>query len=314
MRCVQCQLPFHQHCIDNVTNASAWTCSRCESSSHPSQAPVVAQASEKMREDSPITLIHYNNLLSQLETLTAAVQACTSGIENNNLLILSQAAEIGSCRHEIEALKTENSVLRARVESLENKTEKTLPVQEIRKRLEREPNLIVSGIQEDPQQDMLSICRDLFRPIIDNPEQDIVSARRIGGLSQNRSRLVQVILSRPGLKYHVLKHKSNLNTTRYPRCKVFNDLTPMQSEQLRSLRSELSVRQGRGETGVTIKYIEGEPRIVENWQRQATTHPGNLANTEHDPTTAEATGNSKRHRSQDSTPEQPLKNSRIHPN
>lgn len=59
---------------------------------------------------------------------------------------------------------------------------------------------------------------------------------------------------------HILKNKSKLPAT----INAKSDLTPYQRDQLRRLREELAERNTKGEEKLTIKYINGCPRIVKD--------------------------------------------------
>ena len=66
----------------------------------------------------------------------------------------------------------------------------------------------------------------------------------------------------------VLRNKKMLmgkpNTAQYS---IISDQTPMQEKFLKDLRTELEDRKASGEKNITIKYIDGNPKIVSNFRQ-----------------------------------------------
>lgn len=262
-----------------------------------------------------LTTAHFSVMMDKLEAMTLAIQKCTEGVGANHQLLMKHSVELAQCRGEIEMLKAENANLKLHIETLssQNPSKSALSIQEIRARLEREPNIIIAGIPDRSDVDTLTACNEVLAPILVKSRGNIVSAVRLG-TGNDKQRLVRVQLSDPGLKYHVLKCKHCADIRKYPRSRILSDLTPMQSEALKDLRRELLERQQRGERHLTIKYVNGEPAIVVQTEgRGGVERAGASAVQPVQPDMCSSTA-TKRIRSDGDSPEQPQKARKQHPN
>ncbi|KAL4127541.1 hypothetical protein QTP88_011708 [Uroleucon formosanum] len=100
------------------------------------------------------------------------------------------------------------------------------------------------------------------------------SSRRVVGLVlQNNERIthdfdqIQNIIKSIGVDNEIVPLKV-IRLGRYQispsRISISSDRTLHQRDSMRKLREELAARSSNGETGLTIKFIKGVPRIVKN--------------------------------------------------
>ena len=130
-------------------------------------------------------------------------------------------------------------------------------VNEVEERDRRKPNLIVSGLLEKEEGDVLERKRwdekqveALFQSLCQMNKDAISSVHRIGkvNLVKSTPRLLKVVCRDNESKRALLRKARDLrNTANFKQVYVNPDLTPVQQEQSKRLRRELRMRRDRGE-------------------------------------------------------------------
>lgn len=263
VRCAKCQTPFHIKCAAGydaeAADAAAWLCVKCCSP--------LSREQPLAPKPGPLTTDHFAMLMNQLGALTASVERCNTVTEETNKLVAIHSQQIADCISEIDSLKTENALLKAKMRELEDRSNagtsmpSALTFSEIQRRINRQRNLIVRGVPEDRNVNILEFCQTIFSSLLSVDNSGIISAVRIGNLGTGRLRLIRVTFSEVSTKYAVLGKKKYLDRQRFPNIEIQNDLTIQQSRRLRVLREELKIRRRNGELNLFIKYIDDEPTI-----------------------------------------------------
>lgn len=134
-------------------------------------------------------------------------------------------------------------------------------------RINRSRNVLIRGVPE-VEGDIPS-CKDhdlaKIKEILHTvSSQSIpVSFHRIGRANQRFSRMIKVIMASESEAKFILKNKSKVLENRATKnVSIIDDKTPVQQERLKELRKELESRKNNGEEDITIKYIQGVPKIT----------------------------------------------------
>lgn len=85
-----------------------------------------------------------------------------------------------------------------------------------------------------------------------------VAVQRLGRREDGKTRPVKVVLSSRQDAVLILKNKSKADRE----VRIYDDKTPRQREELQQLRETLKSRLEKGETSLTIRYVKGVPKIV----------------------------------------------------
>lgn len=136
---------------------------------------------------------------------------------------------------------------------------------EIHERSQREKNIIISGIVElqssniddRRKHDKTEIC-NIINKIVPEAIQPIKTIR-LGKHNPNKSRPIKAIFERAQDAKLILRNKSIIKSGT---CKIYSDETPNQKKYRLRLTDELNRRIQNGEQNLTIKYINGIPRII----------------------------------------------------
>lgn len=138
-------------------------------------------------------------------------------------------------------------------------------IREVQERLQRNKNIIISGITEPHMTDMTK-KREADRSAVNNflhtihptcPEP--VKIIRLGKYDGQKLRLIKVCFASSETAKEILKNKLNLKDNKF---KIYSDQTPIQYQTMLNLREELRNRTEKGESGLIIKYVKGNPKIV----------------------------------------------------
>lgn len=149
-------------------------------------------------------------------------------------------------------------------------------IQEIQNRNNRQKNIIVVGLPEPTlskseerlAKDEADIMNLIFA--MDNDIPKPIKIFRIGKPHPGKNRNIKVCFDVTGPAKQLLRNKNKLPEG----IKIFSDQTPAQQNYLKCLQDELRQRENNGESGITIKYLNGTPTIVKsdtkNYQRHMT--------------------------------------------
>lgn len=139
---------------------------------------------------------------------------------------------------------------------------------ELEERKVRAKNLIFTNVPESVmvnqmdriKQDKVEVLKILNKIDTTLVENSVVNVFRIGTVKPNKIRPIKVILNDPSITLNVLRRK-NIALT-HNDCKIYSDQTPLQRQYLNELRQTLANRTLEGEVGLTIKFINNKPAIV----------------------------------------------------
>lgn len=235
-----------------------------------------------------------NRVLAILNTIAETQNEKLNTISQDVSLIKDQVMQIKSItdrlveeqnkvRQELVSINNFNSETDNRIKSLEinidtlksdtnsnnQQTDYNNLISEIHERSQREKNLIITGINEifskntDERRNYdKSQINDVIRSIIPDCPAPI-KVIRLGKYDSNKSRPIKVCFEEPSVPKLVLKNKSIIQEKSI-KVKIYSDQTPYQKRVMQSLKDELKNRTEAGEKDLTIKYIKGIPKIIQN--------------------------------------------------
>lgn len=162
---------------------------------------------------------------------------------------------------EIEKLKSDLSRIQMYPHGTQPNNEDI--VNEIYERQRKSKNIMIFNVREaesNSRDSDLSVVSEIFKDITSD-EIQINNVQRIGKKNKNGARALKIVLEDAQDALFLIRNKSKIDKKR----KVYlaADQTPMQLSQLKSLKDELATRSERGENNLILKYINGQPRIVE---------------------------------------------------
>lgn len=139
-------------------------------------------------------------------------------------------------------------------------------ISEINERSERAKNIILCNIPESIEQTAANKLIDdkntvtaVISALDNTASHDMLRVYRIGKLNDGKARSLKIEFTNPTSSRTLLskRHLLKNNTRMYP------DATLFQQKHLKNLREELENRKSNGENDITIKYINGNPKIVQ---------------------------------------------------
>lgn len=212
------------------------------------------------------------NDISQVVIKVNNIQSTTDNLAIEQKKILKEISELKekSSSSEQKIKNLEDEIAQLRTNHPKSKGDIHIPnqeqiIQEFQDRSDREKNLIVLGIEEssienheDRQKHDKEKVFTVLKTIVEDTPQPL-KVIRLGKYKIGSTRLIKACFSSSDIPRKILRNKNSANTKNI---KVFADLTPAQQSHLKELRQQLASRQDQGETGLTIKYVNGVPKIV----------------------------------------------------
>lgn len=219
-------------------------------------------------------------LIETQAKLSQAVESCNERLSSHAELLQRHSASIAQGDERIGKLENSVAVLEQKVEGLADSahisstdvaqssaallgTEALLS--EIRSREQRSNNLMLFGVPESAnssrQQRIAEDTRrvgDVMRTL--ELEIQALKVLRVGKVGARPRPLKLVLSSRLDVN-ECLKNRNKLRGSDF---RIASDQTELQRSHLRELRGQLKTRVDNGETDVTIKFVEGVPRIVKS--------------------------------------------------
>lgn len=170
---------------------------------------------------------------------------------------------------EIKSLKSESSEMRG---ALNTNFDFEEIVEEINERNKRKYNLVISGIEEQSQEQSTAerfekdknCIKDVLLKIEPVLNVDNIKPVRLGRFSENntRPRLLKITLSDEQQVLKIVKRAKILRDyDDYKHISIFSDRTPRQIQYYKNVKNQLIERINSGEN-CRIKYINGVPKIV----------------------------------------------------
>lgn len=202
------------------------------------------------------------NLKTSMENILAEQYAMKTKIENvieENLTTKNRIEILEKNLKELEVSKNTDSE-----ESLYLNHEKL--IMELKERASRETNIIIFGIPENTNSiaiarqdyDLQQVLKHIKGIYADCPQP--LKLFRLGRYRSDNHRPIKVCFTSRDTVMHILRNKSNMSKD----IRVYSDQTPMQRDYYNKIRNELQNRQENGESNLTIKYINGIPKIMKS--------------------------------------------------
>lgn len=203
----------------------------------------------------------------QVQTILQQLSVLNQNVTDIRGMLVAQNEKLVSCVSNVERLQKDNELLQEKVKNLETQLSNTespeLVYNEVRSRLEREKNVIIIGVDENPSH--VETIRQILNTMASPNTINIQRVSRIGKPNNNKARPIKVELATKEEALLILRNKRKIPNEPYPNIKFKNDRTPKQIAELSRLYRELAQRKEAGEN-VIIKYINNQPRIVETYQ------------------------------------------------
>lgn len=298
MSCHKCNNIFHTHCVsassqglDSATNILLWTCNTCLSN------PIPCTNDDKLS----LILKELQNIKSRqvksdalLDNISTSVNALNSKVSEQGKHLSSLGHSVNSLNKQLTTISKEVKDHAQRFEVLETRiaaTEKTLSdsvgqpsssgsspsindiAMEIQQRSICALNIIIRGAPESSSSQLLNkdsddkiFIADIFKKLnLPGPTTSIVNAFRVGRMTEDRPRILKVVLSSRDAADSVLKSYLHLKATSpdfLPGISISRDRTFSERQSIREVYQQLRTRQV-SEPNITIRYFNGLPRIVQ---------------------------------------------------
>lgn len=305
IRCSSCSNVFHMNCVPTETGEIAastkWKCNKCTGPTSSSDLVLLAAdhnaaaihdegepygqtgmrisnpslSTTQSQMQAPFEALTNSNqfqlIMEQFKGIKAAIEANNANVASNNQLIREQKELLLGCIDTIETLKVENTELRQRVSELEMRVQdmsSNYTVEEVRDRIQRDCNIVVSGLKETTEAEDDTAVKKMLDSIARLPANNILSVERVGKVEAGRDRLLLVRLRDRQDKIMILQNKSKLATVGLPNIFIRSDLTRIQRQRLDGLRREIEEGRKNGERNLYIGYRRGEPTILKGSNRK----------------------------------------------
>lgn len=214
-----------------------------------------------------------SHIRQEVTELTNEIKCIKNTTEKLNL-------KYETLQQEVENIKSENQVLQDRLQQSEqinisataassvkslSPTHEDLML-ELKDRCEREKNVVLIGINEICDKSYAARRKhddcETFKIITSLFEQcpKPIKTMRLGTYNPGKNRPLKVCFESTTIPKQLLRNKSKLPNN----FRLYADQTPSQKNYLKRLSEELQKRKENGETDLTIKYIQGVPKIIKS--------------------------------------------------
>uniref|UniRef100_A0A8D9E300 Uncharacterized protein n=1 Tax=Cacopsylla melanoneura TaxID=428564 RepID=A0A8D9E300_9HEMI len=235
IQCSKCKAPQCYTCADvSVTEASAlrkknikFECTTC-----------CSNEGKKSKDTNDKTLI---DVVTAIQQQVTALQATIEDMKNNSL-VASTNLPSNSQSNDMDVVISEINE--------RSKREKNVIIYDVKESESNEPDVRKSHDEKKVKE---LVTRLGLNPI------SIKSIIRLGKRENNSSgdRPMKLTLSNKGEAIAILKNSREKQIK-----SIKNDLTPLQRSKLKNLQSTLKDKQENGETGWSIKYLQGVPQLI----------------------------------------------------
>lgn len=157
----------------------------------------------------------------------------------------------------VSELQQEITKLKSSI-TLSNSNEDIL--NEMAERQKRATNIIIFNLPESsvPDHDYNEVS-NIFKDITKEPVE-IIKTTRIGKKNKNGARSLKITLQNAQSALNIIRNRTKLKDKNIF---INADLTPNQRMHFNNTRDELKRRLANGEKDLTIKYIQGVPKIIQ---------------------------------------------------
>lgn len=217
---------------------------------------------KKITEDITTIKERIDGIKSTTDNLTAEQSTIKSDIitlRNDNCKTEKKVEEIN---HVVQLLHSDraSSQVSSPIETQES------IIAEINEREFRSKNIIISGIpepQSSNKEQRTNIDKNEIINLLTSIDKDCSEPKtimRLGKYDVNKTRPIKVFLKTQEIAKSILRNQSNYKQSSV---KIYSDQTPKQREYLQNLKDELNRRQANEKKTLTIRYVNGIPKIVE---------------------------------------------------
>lgn len=173
----------------------------------------------------------------------------------------STELKIKAIEDEIQALQTTAGTSRCENLNFDNM------LSELHERSQRARNLIIIGIDEirstnieERRNHDTAEVNKVLQLAVPDPVQP-TRLIRLGKYTDGKSRPLKACFETPGEAKTILRNKSAINRE-ISSVRIYSDETPWQKKNMQQLRKNLKRRTEAGEKDLTIKFLQGMPKIV----------------------------------------------------
>lgn len=302
IECCSCSKRFHLQCANLTLNdrkameelGTKWSCSYCTSSRRTRKAENLAvvidpiQPSTSEDDSAPLTMREFNLMMKKLDSLAGAVSMAVkdiaaidskvdkiaSDLRRHEEVLNDHTVELDRQRASLENLSEEMSTAKGDIIALGSRMGRLEEVTpgpsaadsfEIMERVRRSHNIMIRRLPEVPDGvDIVSVVKDVVDHISPGSSSHLISCSRIGSQARQSPKPILANFSNPSIVRSILRNRKLLCTSsRFREVGVSDDVTPLQARLLRDAREELNLRQTRGESNLTIRYVRGTPTVVD---------------------------------------------------
>ncbi|CAH2088257.1 unnamed protein product [Euphydryas editha] len=211
-----------------------------------------------------------NDMRENIATLSGEIKeikASTSGIMKDQVSIKNCISDLSSkiSTHETRLISIESDLNTYNTTSEPNKLKQNEEIiHELQERKKRENNIILVGVSEQwntstkerIERDEAEVLNTISLITKDIPKP--VKIFRIGKYNAEKNRKLKVCFDKREPVVLLLRNKDKLPHN----IRIFSDQTPAQQKYFLAIKDELTKRKNNGEDDITIKYINGIPKIV----------------------------------------------------
>lgn len=202
-------------------------------------------------------------LSSSLALLEPRVSAAENNVETISQNLTSISSKVNSQEDRLATLESQSSSDSSLVSTIE----------EINQRKMRAKNIMVFGLGEsvkgtakDRTNDDVAKLRTILSAIDPTLDVNTFKLLRVGKSSRNKPRPIKVIVGCEASVQKITKTATRELLVglgdEFSHVSIGRDRTKLEAAHLNSLRAELSRRSDSGEENLTIKYINGIPKII----------------------------------------------------
>lgn len=274
IKCVnvnKAKLNFYEKEMRNP-NGQRWCCKPCETKSNeivkrPSMGEIKSPtASSSANSDLKKSYTEYtlNDVMEKLEVIdvkyTNLLQKYNEQIAINENLLL-----------EVEHLKGKVTKLECKVHEEQSSSSAIETIQELKDREYKRKNLIIFGVKElssdEPDErkthDMRAISQMLESQCTEVSRENL-RVYRIGRREQGKVRPVRIIMACEADVQKVIKKALNIKSNHlYSGLGFSIDKTKQQLQEYKRIKDDLKKRVDEGGENLMIKYVRGQPKIVQ---------------------------------------------------
>lgn len=287
-----CKRWFHRECIKmNKTEYNKlsvdcnikWLCTRTDcitASSTPMTLLSSQMASVLSKLDVLLDKVNKIDSISKdVAEIRLEVSAVSSSLANLEPRVAAAEDKVQTIVQNLTNVSTKVKSQEDRLATLESQSSSdsslASTIEEINQRKLRAKNIMVFGLGEsakgtagDRTSDDLAKLRTILSAIDPTLDVNTFKLFRVGKGSRNKPRPIKVIVgceaSVQKITKTATKERLNCLGDEFSNVSIGRDRTKLETAHLNSLRAELSRRSDTGEVNLTIKYINGIPKIIQS--------------------------------------------------